>query len=46
MLVLHFSVKDFGVYADSYYSVNTTEGDAMSKLIAGYIDAILKKVSM
>ena len=34
---------DFGDYADSYYSVQTTEGDAISQLIGGYIDIILKR---
>lgn len=34
---------DFGDYADSYYSVQTGEGEAISQLIAGYIDIILKK---
>ena len=36
---------DFGDYSDSYYSVQTTEGEAIGALIAGYIDIILKKVS-
>lgn len=34
---------DFGDYSDSYYSVQTTEGEQISKLIAGYIDIILKR---
>lgn len=34
---------DFGDYSDSYYSVQTSEGDQISQLIAGYIDIILKK---
>ena len=34
---------DFGDYADSYYSVQTAEGDAISQLIGGYIDIILKR---
>ncbi|XP_043217689.1 talin-2-like isoform X2 [Amphibalanus amphitrite] len=34
---------DFGDYADQYYSVQTTEGEQISQLIAGYIDIILKK---
>jgi talin len=34
---------DFGDYADSYYTVQTKEGDAISRLISGYIDIILKK---
>lgn len=35
---------DFGDYSDQYYSVQTTEGEQISQLIAGYIDIILKKV--
>ncbi|XP_076033858.1 talin_middle and talin-RS domain-containing protein rhea isoform X2 [Oratosquilla oratoria] len=34
---------DFGDYSDQYYSVQTTEGEPISQLIAGYIDIILKK---
>ncbi|XP_076808289.1 talin-2-like isoform X3 [Clavelina lepadiformis] len=34
---------DFGDYQDGYYSVQTTEGDQIAQLIAGYIDIILKK---
>ena len=34
---------DFGDYPDSYYSVQTTEGDSISQLIAGYIDIILRR---
>jgi talin len=34
---------DFGDYADAYYSVQTAEGDAISQLIGGYIDIILKR---
>ena len=34
---------DFGDYSDSYYSVQTGEGEQISKLIAGYIDIILKR---
>ncbi len=37
--------QDFGDYSDSYYSVQTTEGERISQLIAGYIDIILKKVT-
>jgi len=37
-------VKDFGDYADSYYAVQTTEGEQIAQLISGYIDIILKKV--
>lgn len=39
------SLQDFGEYQESYYSVQTTEGEQISQLIAGYIDIILKKVS-
>ena len=38
------SPQDFGEYQESYYSVQTTEGEQISQLIAGYIDIILKKV--
>ncbi|XP_064596457.1 talin-1-like [Liolophura sinensis] len=34
---------DFGDYSDRYYSVQTTEGEQIAQLIAGYIDIILKK---
>eukprot|EP00095_Tigriopus_kingsejongensis_P007975 maker-scaffold475_size161908-snap-gene-0.21 protein:Tk07975 transcript:maker-scaffold475_size161908-snap-gene-0.21-mRNA-1 annotation:"Talin-1" len=34
---------DFGDYQDQYYSVQTTEGEQISQLIAGYIDIILKR---
>ncbi|KNC74224.1 hypothetical protein SARC_13223, partial [Sphaeroforma arctica JP610] len=34
---------DFGDYSQEYYSVQTTEGEQISRLIAGYIDFILKK---
>ncbi|KAJ8340259.1 hypothetical protein SKAU_G00348920 [Synaphobranchus kaupii] len=34
---------DFGEYQESYYAVQTTEGEQISQLIAGYIDIILKK---
>ncbi|XP_042904301.1 talin-2 isoform X1 [Parasteatoda tepidariorum] len=33
---------DFGDYSDSYYSVQTSEGEQISQLINGYIDIILK----
>ncbi|MEQ2188306.1 hypothetical protein GOODEAATRI_013600 [Goodea atripinnis] len=36
-------LQDFGEYQESYYSVQTTEGEQISQLIAGYIDIILKK---
>ncbi|ESN92443.1 hypothetical protein HELRODRAFT_115799 [Helobdella robusta] len=34
---------DFGDYADSYYCVQTMEGEQIAQLIAGYIDIIMKK---
>ncbi|XP_071498741.1 talin-1-like [Diadema antillarum] len=34
---------DFGDHSDAYYSMQTTEGEAIGALIAGYIDIILKK---
>ncbi len=34
---------DFGDYSDSYYSVQTSEGEQISQLIAGYIDIILRR---
>ena len=34
---------DFGDYQDQYYSVQTTEGEQIAALIAGYIDIILKR---
>jgi talin len=37
---------DFGDYQDQYYSVQTTEGEKIAQLIAGYIDIILRKVSI
>lgn len=37
--------QDFGDYQDGYYSVQTTEGEQIAQLIAGYIDIILKKVA-
>lgn len=36
-------ISDFGDYSDQYYSVQTTEGEQIAQLIAGYIDIILKK---
>ena len=35
---------DFGGYAESYFSVQTTEGDAISQLLSGYVDITVKKV--
>jgi len=40
------SMQDFGDYADSYYAVQTTEGEQIAQLISGYIDIILKKVRL
>lgn len=37
---------DFGDYSDQYYSVQTTEAEQILQLISGYIDIILKKVSI
>ena len=37
---------DFGDYSDQYYSVQTTEAEQIQQIIAGYIDIILKKVSL
>ena len=34
---------DFGDYQDQYSSFQTTEGEQISQLIAGYIDIILKR---
>lgn len=44
VLFLHKLCRtDFGDYSDQYYSVQTTEGEQIAQLIAGYIDIILKK---
>lgn len=46
ILSVHISFEqDFGDYLESYYSVQTNEGEKISQLIAGYIDIILKKVN-
>lgn len=37
---------DFGDYSDQYYSVQTTEAEQIQQIIAGYIDIILKKVTL
>ena len=37
------SLQDFGDYSESFYSVQTTEGETISQLIAGYIDIIMQK---
>ncbi|KAI8799801.1 hypothetical protein BJ742DRAFT_115886 [Cladochytrium replicatum] len=34
---------DFGDYSNTFYSVQTKEGEAISQLISGYIDIILKR---
>ena len=44
LLFVDCPVQDFGDYADSYYAVQTTEGEQIAQLISGYIDIILKKV--
>lgn len=44
IFLFFFYFQDFGEYQESYYSVQTTEGEQISQLIAGYIDIILKKV--
>jgi len=44
IFVIVFFPQDFGDYADSYYAVQTTEGEQIAQLISGYIDIILKKV--
>lgn len=43
---LALGLQDFGDYQDGYYSVQTTEGEQIAQLIAGYIDIILKKVGL
>ena len=42
-VVLLYSLQDFGDYSESFYSVQTTEGETISQLIAGYIDIIMQK---
>ncbi len=37
-------LQDFGDYSESFYSVQTTEGETISQLIAGYIDIIMHKM--
>ena len=37
---------DFGEWDDDYLTVNTLEGEAISQLIAGYIDIILKRTKL
>lgn len=46
MVALALLWQDFGDYQDGYYSVQTTEGEQIAQLIAGYIDIILKKVGL
>ena len=43
ILTLSRCVQDFGDYSESFYSVQTTEGETISQLIAGYIDIIMQK---
>lgn len=43
--IISILFQDFGDYQDGYYSVQTTEGEQIAQLIAGYIDIILKKVT-
>ena len=39
---LFLPLQDFGGYSDSSYTVQTTEGETISQLIAGYIDIIMQ----
>lgn len=47
-LTLHVSfpycLQDFGDYSEAFYSVQTTEGEKISQLIAAYIDIIMTKL--
>ena len=45
LILCSVNQQDFGDYLESYYSVQTIEGEKISQLIAGYIDIILKKVN-
>ena len=36
--------QDFGDYSESFYSVQTTEGETISQLIANYTDIIVQKM--
>jgi len=38
-----FYFLDFGDYRDEYMSLQTAEGEAISQLLAGYIDILLKR---
>ena len=42
---LCFYLKDFGEYSESAYSVQTCDGEAISRLIAGYVDIIIAQKS-
>ena len=42
-VVLLLTLQDFGDYSELFYSVQTTEGETISQLIAGYIDIIMQK---
>ena len=37
------NTQDLGNYSESFYSVQTTKGEAISQLIASYVDVILQK---
>ena len=41
----YLSPKDFGEYTESTYSVQTSDGEAISRLIAGYVDIITAQKS-
>ena len=41
----HTSLKDFGEYSESTYSVQTSDGEAISRLIAGYADIVTTQKS-
>ena len=36
--------QDFGDHSESFYSVQTTEGETISQLIANYTDIIVQKM--
>ena len=39
-------MKDFGIHSESTYSVWTSDGGAISRLIAGYADIIAAQKSL
>ena len=41
---VHCFSQDFGDYSEAFYSVQTTEGEKISQLIAAYIDIIMTKL--